>query len=78
MKVSANSLGPVRAVPYAAVLIAAMATGDPTKADEQPSPNSPATAQVKPFKIAVEESVLLDLDNRLAQTRWPDQISGSD
>ncbi len=31
----------------------------------------------RPFTIAVSESVLADLRDRLAQTRWPDQIDGT-
>ncbi len=33
--------------------------------------------EVRPFTIAVEESVLEDLRRRLADTRWPDEIPGS-
>ena len=33
--------------------------------------------EVKPFKIAVEEGVLDDLRQRLADTRWPDEIPAS-
>lgn len=32
---------------------------------------------VVPFKIAVPNSVLRDLKERLAKTRWPDQINGA-
>ena len=32
---------------------------------------------VKPFAIQVSESTLADLQQRLALTRWPDEISGS-
>jgi pimeloyl-ACP methyl ester carboxylesterase len=32
---------------------------------------------VEPFRIAVPESVLDDLRDRLRRTRWPDQITGS-
>ena len=34
--------------------------------------------EVKPFTIAVEDSVLEDLRHRLADTRWPDEIPGSE
>jgi microsomal epoxide hydrolase len=38
----------------------------------------PARAQaIRPFKIEVPEAVLADLRERLARTRWPDQIPGS-
>ncbi len=41
-----------------------------------PSPKTAADA-VRPFRIRVGESVLTDLKDRLARTRWPDQIEGS-
>jgi hypothetical protein len=36
-----------------------------------------ASAAIKPFKMHVPESVLIDLRRRLADTRWPDQIPGT-
>jgi epoxide hydrolase len=33
--------------------------------------------RIEPFRIAVEEAVLRDLQGRLARTRWPDQIEGT-
>ena len=33
--------------------------------------------EVRPFTIAIEDSVLEDLRQRLADTRWPDEIPGS-
>lgn len=35
-------------------------------------------ASIKPFKIAIDEAVLTDLQQRLARTRWPDEIDGSE
>ena len=32
---------------------------------------------IEPFKINVPEAVLLDLKDRLAQTRWPDEVEGA-
>lgn len=32
---------------------------------------------IEPFKINVPEAVLLDLKERLAQTRWPDEVEGA-
>ena len=32
---------------------------------------------VKPFKINVSQAVLDDLQDRLAQTRWPDEVEGT-
>ena len=37
----------------------------------------PEPLAVEPFKIDVSEDVLTDLRDRLARTRWPDQIPGS-
>lgn len=40
---------------------------------------APAPAQeVKPFSIQVDDAVLADLQERLAKTRWPDQVPGSE
>ena len=39
------------------------------RADEKP-------AEIKPFKIAVDDAVLKDLKERLARTRFPDEIDG--
>ena len=32
---------------------------------------------VKPFTITVEDRILDDLRQRLAETRWPDEIPGT-
>ena len=37
-----------------------------------------ADEKIAPFKIAVADEVLRDLKERLARTRWPDQIDGTD
>ena len=34
--------------------------------------------EVRPFEIAVDDAVLDDLRQRLADTRWPDEIPGSE
>ena len=34
--------------------------------------------EISPFQVQVSESVLEDLRDRLARTRWPDEIPGSD
>jgi pimeloyl-ACP methyl ester carboxylesterase len=36
-----------------------------------------ASADIRPFRIDVPQAVLDDLRDRLARTRWPDQIPGS-
>jgi len=38
---------------------------------------SSTPAEVRPFRVDVPEAVLEDLRERLARTRWPDQIPGS-
>jgi pimeloyl-ACP methyl ester carboxylesterase len=38
---------------------------------------APSQTAVRPFKIHVEDSVLEDLKERLARTRWPEQVEGS-
>ena len=37
-----------------------------------------ADTRIVPFKIAVADDVLADLKQRLARTRWPDEIDGSE
>ena len=34
-------------------------------------------AQAQPFTIHIDEAVLADLRQRLAATRWPDEIDGA-
>src|SRR5262245_43157311 len=46
-------------------------------AADKPAPPTPEGGRVEPFKIAVEEAVLRDLNDRLGRTRWPDQIDGT-
>ena len=36
-----------------------------------------ASDELRPFRVDVPEAVLDDLRERLARTRWPDQIPGS-
>src|SRR4029079_4700239 len=36
-----------------------------------------ASGDIRPFRVEVPEDVLDDLRERLARTRWPDQIPGS-
>jgi pimeloyl-ACP methyl ester carboxylesterase len=37
-----------------------------------------ANTRIEPFKIAVPDEVLTDLQQRLARTRWPDEIDASE
>lgn len=46
-------------------------------AQNEPVSPKQARAPIEPFKIAVADAVLRDLQDRLARTRWPDQIAGT-
>jgi epoxide hydrolase len=41
------------------------------------SPAKPEPAAIRPFKVHVPDSVLIDLRRRLAETKWPDQLPGT-
>jgi pimeloyl-ACP methyl ester carboxylesterase len=56
------------AIPAFLIIGGAAAQDQPAKTDGAP---------IEPFKIAVEDAVLRDLKDRLARTRWPDQIDGT-
>jgi epoxide hydrolase len=43
-------------------------------ADEKPASSKPDGERILPFKIAVADAVLRDLKERLARTRWPNQV----
>jgi pimeloyl-ACP methyl ester carboxylesterase len=45
--------------------------------DEKAASAEPSSERIEPFKIAVGDAVLHDLQDRLARTRWPDQIDGT-
>jgi pimeloyl-ACP methyl ester carboxylesterase len=47
------------------------------KADQKPAPPKADAEAIKPFQIAVKDATLRDLKDRLARTRWPDQIDGT-
>ncbi len=40
--------------------------------------SEPTMAKIRPFKAHVSDRVLTDLHRRLAETRWPDQLPGTD
>jgi pimeloyl-ACP methyl ester carboxylesterase len=46
-------------------------------AQEQPDSAKRGSEPIEPFKIAVRDSVLRDLQERLGKTRWPNQIEGT-
>jgi hypothetical protein len=58
----------------ATVVFAFLLGAIPARSAEKPGGDAD---QVKPFKIAVEDAVLRDLKERLARTRFPDEIDGS-
>src|SRR5262245_11855483 len=61
----------------AVVVTVALGSAGLSTADDKPAPKN-GGEQVVPFKIAVADGVLRDLNDRLARTRWPDQIDGTD
>jgi pimeloyl-ACP methyl ester carboxylesterase len=58
---------------FGAALVAA-GVGGVGPANARQNPEVPV---VEPFEIAVKDAVLRDLKERLARTRWPDQIDGT-
>jgi epoxide hydrolase len=67
LKLFGNAVG-------AAVLAVALGGIGVLTAEEKPASPRPGGERIEPFKIAVEDAVLRDLKDRLARTRWPDQI----
>jgi pimeloyl-ACP methyl ester carboxylesterase len=57
-------------------IAAAAWPGAPALRAQQPSADA-AAVEVRPFRIAVPQAVLDDLQQRLAGTRWPQQIEGT-
>jgi epoxide hydrolase len=41
------------------------------------TPAKPEAATIRPFRVHVPDSVLIDLRHRLAETKWPDQLPGT-
>ncbi len=60
------------------LVVLAVALGTLGAISAQDKPPKPEGEKIEPFKIAVEEKVLRDLKDRLARTRWPDQIEGTE
>src|SRR5262245_12501026 len=60
-----------------AIVTAALGCVGVSIAQDKPTIPKPEGERIEPFKIAVEEKILRDLKDRLARTRWPDQIEGS-
>jgi len=60
-----------------AVIAVLLGGVDVAVSQERPAARKPDGERIEPFKIAVEDTVLRDLKDRLARTRWPDQIDGT-
>jgi epoxide hydrolase len=58
-------------------LLAALLLFPPIVLGQAPSPATPEPATIRPFKVHVPDSVLIDLRHRLAETKWPDQLPGT-
>jgi pimeloyl-ACP methyl ester carboxylesterase len=56
------------------LLAVAIGGGSRLMAQAKPATPNAEAERVQPFKIALPDSVLSDLKDRLARTRWPDQI----
>jgi hypothetical protein len=61
----------------ARLLLAALLLFPSTALGQAQSPPKPEAATIHPFKVHVPDHVLIDLQRRLADTRWPDQIPGT-
>jgi hypothetical protein len=62
----------------AAAIVAVVFGASAGVAQDKPAAAQPPRERIEPFKIAVDDAVLRDLKERLARTRWPDQIDGTD
>src|SRR5262245_18514830 len=58
-------------------IIAVALAGLGLVAQEKPVSPQPDSGRIEPFKIAVKDAVLRDLKDRLALSRWPDQLDGT-
>ena len=61
-----------------ALLACLLALAGPSTAIVVAQEKQPAKNLIEPFKITVDDATLRDLKERLARTRWPDQIAGSE
>lgn len=61
------------------VLVSAASSARPGAAPLQSRTAAPSAAgdSIRPFRIAVPDAVLTDLNERLARTRFPDEIEGA-
>jgi epoxide hydrolase len=59
------------------LLLAALLLFPSTALGQAQLPAKPDPAAIRPFKVHVPDSVLIDLRRRLAETKWPDQLPGT-
>ena len=45
-------------------------------ADSVPNTHDKTTAEIRPFRVEIPQAALSDLRQRLARTRFPDEIPG--
>ena len=58
-------------------IIGLMVSGSFSSWGFQPATGPTSDSAVRPFRIAVPDATLTDLSERLARTRFPDEIEGS-
>jgi epoxide hydrolase len=66
-----------RTVSQCRLLLAALLLLTSTALGQAQTPAQPEPAPIRPFKVHVPDSVLIDLRHRLAETKWPDQLPGT-
>jgi epoxide hydrolase len=59
------------------LLLAALVLLSSTALGQAQLPAKPEPATIRPFKVHVPDSVLIDLRRRLADAKWPDQLPGT-
>jgi pimeloyl-ACP methyl ester carboxylesterase len=57
-------------------LLSSIVPGHAQTLDRKADPE-PTAATIRPFKMHVPDQVLVDLRHRLAETKWPDQLPGT-
>lgn len=62
----------------ALIIATVLSTGGLPAAEDDPSPRKVDAEPIVPFRMAIEDQVLHDLNDRLTRTRWPDQIAGTE
>jgi len=73
----ASMLSTIRYAIGAVVIAAAHGVAGVVVGEDRALAPEPDAERILPFRIAVEDAVLLDLKDRLTRTRWPDQIDAT-